>query len=233
MPPTVREAQKTFTVAWHGFTLLGLLFVLMFALTYQGLSRWSAIQALEKSNQDSERRIAAMHAELSRLGMVQEQMVNYQTNLRFLDSLIVDPGKWSRLLSKLSQDFQSVNRVWIDEVISNPGGFTLVGKSQTRDRVPQLAARLPEVNLKRVSRVVSEAGEITYQFEVTAMIPQPSAAEIDSLRRAAPPLLRSESASTGIAGATEAALTTPEAPPAPDRAGEQPPAVQTTTALQE
>ncbi|RJP80539.1 MAG: hypothetical protein C4524_03315, partial [Candidatus Zixiibacteriota bacterium] len=215
MPPTVRDAQRTFKVAWHGFAMLGVIFVLMVALAYQGVARWTAIQNLESSLQENQRRVNAMHQELTKLGMVQEQVVNYQANLRFLDSLIVDPGKWSRLLSNLSQDFQIVNRVWVEEIRSTPQGFNLVGKALNRDRIPKLSYLLPQPDLRRVARVVTEEGEITYQFEVNAAVPQPSATEMDSLRRAAPPVFRPETVATAPSPASEAALKTPAPPPGP------------------
>ncbi|RJP74396.1 MAG: outer membrane protein assembly factor BamD, partial [Candidatus Zixiibacteriota bacterium] len=173
MPPAVRDAQKFFKVAWHGFALLGVVFGGMVLLSYQGLSRWSEIKSHQESIRLKQSTIESLQPEVMLVHQLQGEISLYRSNLDFLDSLIVDPGKWSRLFAELSKDFKIVNKIWIEDIQSDSSGFTLIGKSVSRDRIPQLSYLLPQTNLKRVTRVVSEEGEITYEFEITAKIPTP------------------------------------------------------------
>lgn len=181
VPASIKEQQKLFKVTWHGFVLLGLIFVFMLLLSYQGLSRWNSIKSLEESVRRKQETIESLQPDMALIGQLQSQMGNYRSNLGFLDSLIVDPGKWSRLLNKLAQDFQSVNRIWIEAISSEPAGFHMVGKALARDRIPRLAECLPEVDLKRVTRVINEEGVVTYEYEMTAGIPAPDTCRTPSL----------------------------------------------------
>jgi len=170
-PDSIRTAQKFFTIAWHGFAVLGLIFVLMVGLSYGTLVRLSDIGTLETSIQRKQETLVSLQADLTRVGLLKEQIDNYEANLRFLDSQIVDPGKWSRLFSDLTRDFATISRIWMESIESVPQGFRIVGKAQYRKPIPRLAYLLPKADLKRVTRVVSEEGELTYEFEMTAGIP--------------------------------------------------------------
>jgi hypothetical protein len=171
MPDSIRKVQKFFQIAWHGFAVLVLIFVLMVGLSYRTLVRWTAIENLKHSIQLKHETIATLQSDLTQVGLLQEQIDNYETNLLFLNTHIVDPSKWSRLFSKLVNDFISVDNIWLESIASSPEGFTIVGKSLYRTRIPRLAYLLPNANLKRVTRMVTEAGEMTYQFEIVAGIP--------------------------------------------------------------
>ena len=173
MPDSIRNFQKFFMIAWHGFAVLGLIFVLMVGLSYQSLVRWSAIDNLEYNIQQKQETLVSLQTDLARVGLLQDQIENLEANLRFVDSQIMDPDKWSRLFTKLAGDFTSVKRIWAERIESIPEGFRITGKSQFRIPVSRLAYLLPDADLKRSIRTVSEKGELTYEFETTASIPQP------------------------------------------------------------
>lgn len=171
LPNSVKDAQKSFVIAWHGFLLLGMIFACMAILSYQGIQRFNKIKDLQESIQQNRWAIESLQQDLLNIHQLREKINVNRSNLTFLNSLIVDPDKWSRLFSKLSGDFKRVNKIWIERIQSTPEGFLLVGKSLTRDRIPKLAEGLDGVNLQRVTRIISEEGEIAYEFELTAMIP--------------------------------------------------------------
>jgi TolA-binding protein len=173
VPTAIKEQQKLFKIAWHGFLLLGFVFCCMALLSYQGLTRRNDIKMLQESIRHKSESIESLQPELTILAQIQSQIGNYRANLDFLDSLIVDPGKWSRLFSKLSQNFHTVNDIWIEDIKSDPKGFTLVGKTLFRDRVPKLAYGFEGTDLKRVTRIKSDEGGLTYEFELTAEVPAP------------------------------------------------------------
>lgn len=173
MPVSVRDSQKAFKVAWHGFALLGVVFCGMVLLSYQGISRYNNIKSLQHSIQTKRANNEALQPDLALVNQFQTQIATAKTNLDFMDSVIVDPDKWSRLFSNLTENFKNVKKIWIDRVQSTPEGFTMIGRSLSRDRIPQLAGNLPGVFLQRVTRVISEAGEVVYEFELTAQIPEP------------------------------------------------------------
>ncbi|MBU0517982.1 hypothetical protein KJ564_03480, partial [bacterium] len=112
------------------------------------------------------------------IGKLQSQININRANLEFLNTIIDDPYKWSRLFEKLSEDFKTVNRIWIDQIISTPEGFTMIGKAVTRDRVPILAAGMDGIRLHSVNRVISEEGNTIYEFSLDEAIPPPPQEEI-------------------------------------------------------
>jgi tol-pal system protein YbgF len=225
LPTQIKESQKLFKIAWHGFALLGIIFVFVALLSYQGLSRLKEIRTLERTLKVEKERIESLQPELALVNQLQGTISDYRANLDFLDSLIVDPGKWSRLLAKLSRDFQEVSRIWIDNIKSDNNGFTMIGKSAARDRIPDLAQRFQDANLKRVTRVVSEEGEISYEFEMTAALPPPEDEDAATAPVPNPGKDRANSAGGSI-DAVESAQ------PAPAKANEQGEAMQANGAAQ-
>jgi len=177
VPRSIKDAQKTFKVAWHGFALLAAIFSAMVVLSYQGFDLSLKIRNLNSSIESKQSTIASLQPELTEIGKLQDQINVHKSNLEFLKNIVQDPYKWSRLFEKLSEDFKKVNRIWIDQIISTRKGFTMVGKAVTRDRVPVLAAGLDGVSLHSVNRVVSEEGNTVYEFTLDASIPPPPAEE--------------------------------------------------------
>jgi TolA-binding protein len=173
LPPTIKEAQKYFRIAWHGIILLGFVFSCIALLSYQGLVQRRDIQKLQTSIRQKQESLESLQPELTVLNQIQGQVSNYRTNLEFLDSLIVDPGKWSRLFAKLTQDFSAVSDIWIEDIKSDPQGFTMIGKALARDRIPKMAVGFEGSQLKRVTRTKAESGDLTYEFEMTANVPAP------------------------------------------------------------
>ncbi|MFH1861677.1 MAG: tetratricopeptide repeat protein, partial [bacterium] len=174
VPNSIKEAQKPFKIAWHGVLLLGVIFVAMALISYQGLMHRNAIHSLKESIRLKQASIESLQPELMYINQLQNEANQYKSNLEFLDSFVVDPGKWSRLFEKLTQDFQRVNRIWIDHIESKPQGFTMVGRALSRDRIPLLAGSFPEVSLRRVTRIPMENDRIIYEFELDANIPPPA-----------------------------------------------------------
>ncbi len=173
MPRFVKDSQKPMRVAWHGFGLLGVIFACVALLSYQGISRQGRINAASQSIKQKQEAINALQQDIAYVNQLQEQLAQGKSNLAFLEAVVLDADKWSRLFDKLTNDFKSVNNIWVDKVTSTPEGFLLVGRSLTRDRVPALAAGFPGVHLNQVSRVISEAGEQVYEFDFDAQIPPP------------------------------------------------------------
>ncbi|TKJ39735.1 hypothetical protein CEE37_10685 [candidate division LCP-89 bacterium B3_LCP] len=178
LPPSIVENQRSFKIAWHGLLLLGVIFVCMLFLSYFGITRFKEIQALKSSISTKQSSIESLQQDLLYISQLQSQINQNNSNLSFLDSLVVDANKWSRLFAKLSTDFKNINRIWIERIQSTPEGFTMQGKSLSRDKIPVLAAGFSGVNLRRVSRIISEAGQVEYQFELDANIPIPPEKEI-------------------------------------------------------
>ncbi len=173
MPHSIRESQKTFKIAWHGFALLGLIFAAMVFLSYQGFERASTIRNLESAIKSKQETIASLQTDLGMISKVQGDINRIKANLEFLTTIVSDPYKWSRLFEKLSNEFKSVNRIWIERIQSTPEGFTMIGKALSRDRIPMLAAGLDGVSLERVTRIISEKGNVVYEFQLTAGLPPP------------------------------------------------------------
>jgi tol-pal system protein YbgF len=173
MPHSIRESQKAFKIAWHGFALLGLIFAAMVFLSYQGFERAGTIRNLEAAIKNKQESIASLQVGLGTISKIQNEISQVKTNLDFMQTIISDPYKWSRLFAKLSQDFKNVNRIWIERIQSTPDGFAMIGKALSRDRIPALAAGLDGVSLERVTRIISEKGNVIYEFQLTAGLPPP------------------------------------------------------------
>ncbi|MBU1880785.1 hypothetical protein KKA08_02040, partial [bacterium] len=97
MPRSIREAQKAFKVAWHGFALLGTIFVAMVVLSYQGFDFSIQNRNLKASIETKRSSIASLQPDLIVIGKLQSQININRANLEFLNTIIDDPYKWSRL----------------------------------------------------------------------------------------------------------------------------------------
>jgi len=169
LPDDVREGQKTFKLAWHGY----LLFAAIFLSTFFFSSRYSA-QKVEievktgtlaqlQVKVDENERIKESIAGLS------DQIARYNTALAIYDSLVPGAERWNKMVEQLTRGVKDIGSLWITEMKGMPDGVTSIqGYSVSRNRIPRIAALFENATLSKVEvKEIRENSPPVYNFVIT------------------------------------------------------------------
>jgi hypothetical protein len=169
LPEVIRESQRTFKLAWHGYVALALIFfsTLYFTVRYSemnrevGSKRQTLVQLQEKVAENE--RIKEAIVDLD------QQISRFYTALSVYDSLVPGADRWSRVTEHMAKGVADLGGVWITEVKAMPGGsMSIQGYALQRARIPRIAALFENSTLTRVEvKEIREKAPPVYNFIIT------------------------------------------------------------------
>jgi Tfp pilus assembly protein PilN len=181
LPDSVREGQRVFKLAWHGYLLMALLFASAFFFTWQIAQKSREIRELRDELTLKESQQAENITLATSIQALEEQLVRYQTSLALYDSLVPGSDRWSRVLTQLSHGVDDLNSIWLTDMTGGTAGdLTMNGFAVYRTRIPRLStlfdnALLEEVNVQEIRE------ETVYKYRIKvppAAVPAPQQAEV-------------------------------------------------------
>ncbi|MFA6540374.1 MAG: hypothetical protein WCT99_02135 [Bacteroidota bacterium] len=167
LPTSFREGQKTFKLAWHGYLLL----VLIFMVTLFFTSRYAAQSDDVRKSRNELQKVQAQLAENQRLQGILDslhgQNKQFESALAVYDSVVPNYNRWSKIFNHLTGSIENVNSVWIRDLVSRgPSAVELTGYSMYRQRIPRIANMFEKATLQSVD-VESIRGKDVYKFFLT------------------------------------------------------------------
>jgi hypothetical protein len=169
LPEAVREGQRIFKLAWHGYLLIALVFIstLYFTSEY-GKLRSDLNKKKATYNQISEK-VAENDRLKAAISSLNDQIGRYNTALAVYDSLVPGSARWNKSLAQLAKGVDDVGAIWITEVRATPDGSMLIqGYSLYRARVPRIAALFDNATLSHVEvKEIRDKTPPVYNFIIT------------------------------------------------------------------
>jgi hypothetical protein len=174
LPASVREGQRAFQLAWHGYLLLGSLFLATLFFTWQisgkarDLRDMHDLLALKESQRAENMTLATSIQNL------EEQLARYRTSMALYDSLVPGGDRWSRSLTQLSHGVDDLNSIWLTDLTGGTDGdMNMSGCAVYRTRIPRLAtlfdnSLLEEVNVQEIRK------ETVYKYRIKVPTAAPS-----------------------------------------------------------
>jgi Tfp pilus assembly protein PilN len=170
LPAEVREGQRVFKLAWHGYLLLLLLFLSTLFFTWQVAQKSKEIKELRDQLTLKEGQRAENQTLASSIGVLQEQLSRYKTSLALYDSLVPGTERWSRVLTQLSHGVEDLNSIWLSDFAAGQEGvIKLNGFTVYRTRIPRLSTLFDNSLLKEVNvQTIRDQTVYKYNIEVPA-----------------------------------------------------------------
>jgi hypothetical protein len=173
LPTEVREGQRAFKLAWHGYLLLLLVFVGTIFFT----GRFSRMRADVVKNESTVKQLRVREDENKRLlnaiNGINVDIGKYQLALAVYDTMVPGSDRWSKTLQHLSNGAEDLKALWFDELHSTAdGGMYLKGYSRDRDAIPRIAALFDNSTLNKVEmKTIRDNTPPVYEFEM--VVPPP------------------------------------------------------------
>lgn len=174
LPAAVREGQRVFKLAWHGWALLLALFLTTFLFTWQISTKTRALKEMQDMLTLKESQRAENMTLSNSIVALEDQLTRYKTSMALYDSLVPGSERWSKVLTQMSHGVEDLNSIWLTDLTGGKESqMVMNGFTTYRTRIPRLAALmdnslLEEVNVQEIRK------ETVYKYRIK--VPTPAAA---------------------------------------------------------
>jgi len=177
LPISVREQQRSFKLAWHGYVLLLLVFLSSFYFTSHYASLHQEVSSKENVLNQLQDKLAENERLKAAIAGLNEQINRYNTALAVYDSLVPGSDRWNRMLVQLTKGVEDLGAIWITDVKALGGGaMSIQGYTLYRVRIPRIAALFDNSTLTKVEvKEIREKAPPVYNF-IISIPPQPEKA---------------------------------------------------------
>jgi Tfp pilus assembly protein PilN len=166
LPKYVKEDQKFFQFAWHGYAMLPFLFIASLLITYWMLKNQKEINYLD-TQIAGKTILQRQHQKiLSRIADIQNKISGFDQTQAILDSASTGSGVWSVVMSKISGFISSSPNLWLTKLTKEEGDqVVLEGYSLNKNVLTDFAYYLENAQLKSVHyEAILEKN--TYRFSI-------------------------------------------------------------------
>jgi Tfp pilus assembly protein PilN len=178
LPEVIKEGQRTFKLAWHGYLLLGLVFVATLFFTREFAMKRQELNSKQQTLGQLQTRLAENEKLKAAIADQNDQRTRYNTALAVYDSLVPGCDRWNRYIAQLTKGVEDLRGIWITEVRALAGGaMSVQGYALYRARIPRIAALFDNSTLTKVEvKEIRAKSPPVYNFLITVP-PQPEKPE--------------------------------------------------------
>jgi len=151
LPKYVKEDQKVFQFAWHGFAMLPVLFIAAFFITQRLLLNQIKINRLNDQITQQTLLLHQNQAIVSKIANIKNNIGNFAQTQTILDSASAGTGVWSNVFRKVSQFFEPRKDIWLTNLSQDADNITLAGYSLDKTTLTDFAYFLKSAELKSVN----------------------------------------------------------------------------------
>jgi len=170
LPKYVKEDQKVFQFAWHGYLMFPFLFLVTLGITYSVLNDQKEISRLD--TQISEKTILQRQHQqtISRITDIKNKINSFDQTQAILDSASAGSGVWSVVTAKISSFFQQKPTIWLTKLSKDETDMvSLEGYSLNKNVLTDFAYFLEDAQLRSVHyEAILEKN--TYRFNIVFSI---------------------------------------------------------------
>ena len=172
LPSEVKEGQRVFKLAWHGYLLLLLLFTGTLFFTSQIAQKNKQIRELKEQLTLKESQRSENMTLSNSIMALEEQLNRFRTSLALYDTLVPGTERWSKILTQMSHGVEDLNSIWLTDFNgSQEGAVNLNGYAVYRTRIPRLSTLFENALLQEVTvQAIREQTVYRYKIDVP---PQP------------------------------------------------------------
>jgi len=172
LPSLVHEGQRTLKLAWHGFSLLAILFVSTLFFSMSITEKLAQIEERGQVLRLKQTQIAENEALQNSILDLEQQLGRFKTSLALYDSIVPGSERWSKVLTQLSHGVEDLNSIWLTDIVSDEKGVvSLNGYTVYRTRIPRLSTLFDNSLLKEVTvQEIREVPTYRYMIDVPASV---------------------------------------------------------------
>ena len=150
LPRFVKEEQKVFQFAWHGYAILPLLFGATFFLTLQILINNKKINSLDKEIAQQTVLMRQNQEILGRIAELENKISSFGQTQAILDSASAGAGIWSKVAEHFSDILGISQNLWLTKLSAEGNSIWVEGYALTKTSPTKLAYTIEGAELKGI-----------------------------------------------------------------------------------
>lgn len=170
LPKSLREAQKTFKIVWHGFLLAIAVFGVVIYGTFSFLARNDVYHKAYEEKRNLDHQVARLTADTAQLTAMRTEIQSFGENTEAIRGLLVGKNAWGEVLDTLNRLFQTRPISWLVNFKQDNGRLLINGVTTQRDNVIDFAEALPNSRITKVTGVMVHEKRL-WSFEISSDLP--------------------------------------------------------------
>lgn len=126
LPKFIKENQKMFQFAWHGYAMFPLLFILPFYLTFNILTNSNKISTIEKEIQEQTFKQRENQEILNQINFLEGKIGGFDQTQSILDSAAKGTEVWDKILTETSNFISTKRNLWVTKIEQSKEDSTLI-----------------------------------------------------------------------------------------------------------
>jgi hypothetical protein len=149
LPKYVKEDQKVFQFAWHGYLMFPLLFLIAFLITQQVLDNNKKIKELEDEVIQKTILMRQNQEVLGKIAEIEGKISSFDQTQAILDSATAGTGVWKEVVRGISNFCGQKKSLWLSRITRGEGDLVLAeGYSLQRNVLTDFAYSIESATLK-------------------------------------------------------------------------------------
>jgi Tfp pilus assembly protein PilN len=151
LPKYVKEDQKLFQFAWHGYAMLPFIFIVALLVTYWALKNQKEINSLD-TQISGKTVLQQQHQKIfTRIMEIRNKISGFDQTQTILDSASSGSGVWSVVMSKISGFMNNNPNIWLTKLSKEEGDQVILeGYSLNKNVLTDFAYYLENAQLKSI-----------------------------------------------------------------------------------
>lgn len=171
LPSRIMEGQKVFKIAWHGFIVLFMIFVVTFWATVSIL-KTNQVYREEKSRQrDLDFTLMQRRKEAAEIQKIREDLDNQEKNIEVLKTVLENKNPWSEVLNILNRSLAGKATSWLQNLKVDKERLTFNGLTTRRANVIGISEALPNSQIRKVVHNLIRGNNV-WAFELNSDLPK-------------------------------------------------------------
>lgn len=179
LPGRILESQKVFKIAWHGFLVLALIFLMVLLSTVSILKAGQTIRTEKALKRELDFTLAQKRKEAAEIQQIRTELDNQEKSIEALKTILEGKNFWTEILNAGNRVFASHPTSWLTNLKKEKEMLFISGVTTRRASVVDFANSFPNSQIRKVT-LNKIRNTSTWAFEITADFPKVDwTAEID------------------------------------------------------
>ncbi len=171
LPSRIMEGQKVFKIAWHGFIVLFMIFVVTFWATVSILKTNQLYREEKAKQRELNFTLQQRRKEAAEIQKIREDLENQEKNIEVLKTVLENKNPWSEVLNILNRNLAGKATSWLQSLKLENDRLTFNGLTTRRANVIGISEALPNSQIRKVVHNLIRGNNV-WAFELTADLPK-------------------------------------------------------------
>ncbi|MDD4309842.1 MAG: hypothetical protein PHO32_05635 [Candidatus Cloacimonetes bacterium] len=171
LPPRIVEGQKVFKIAWHGFMVLFLIFVVALVATNSIMKEAQTVRTETSLKRDLDFQLEVTRKAAAEIQKIRNELEAQDKTVDVLKSILDNQNPWTEVLSIGNKTFAGQPLSWLNNLKKDKEELFLAGVTTRRAGIIEFANAFPDSKIRKVihSKI---RGKSVWNFELTSAIPK-------------------------------------------------------------